>query len=272
MESSIKMVIFSDIHFLDRKYEWSGNRKLTEYSKILVDKTINTVDNTIKPDVCIHLGDLIQDTKNHEDDLKNLKTIWNQLQNFKTPFYTLIGNHDLKMMTSRNEVLKILDYEKGSFSVNINGYHLILLGTDVNNDICNENGGIYKTQYLPDEDIKWLENDLEENKDLKCIIFSHFGIAEDNMNGNYWFENDPESAMLKNRKEIKNIINKYNNILAVFCGHQHWTKNIVENNIPYYIVGSLIENINNDGVPDGVYYIVETENSKMKVTEKHIKL
>ena len=272
MNNIFKMVVFSDIHFLDRKYEGSRNRKLTEYSKMLVNKIINVVDNDIRPDLCVHLGDLIQDTKNHENDLKNLNIIWHQLQNFKTPFYTLIGNHDLKMMSSRNEVLHILGYEKGSFSININGYHLIFLNTDVKNDIDNINGGIYKTQYLPDEDIQWFEKDLEENKNFKCIIFSHFGIADDNMISNFWFENDPESALLKNRNEIKKIINKYNNILAVFCGHQHWTKHLNENNIPYYTVGSLIENINNDGIPDGVYYIVEIENSKLKVTENHIKL
>ena len=40
----IKIVIFSDIHYLDRKYEGSGNRKLTEYSSTLVDKIIDKVN------------------------------------------------------------------------------------------------------------------------------------------------------------------------------------------------------------------------------------
>lgn len=267
-----KLVVFSDIHYLDRKYEGHGDRKLTEYSGLLVDKIIEKVNYEIKPDICFHLGDLVQDTNDHDDDLKNIKRIWEQLQGFKIPFYTLIGNHDLKMMNSRNEVLDILGYKDATFSIDLNGYHFIILGTDVKKGIDSERGGIFKTQCIPDKDIEWLKKDLEDNKNSKIIILSHFGIAEDDMKGNFWFEEEPESALLKNRIEVKNVLNKYSNILAVFCGHQHWTKKIIENNIPYYMVGSIIENIHNDGIPDGVYYIVEIENDKVNVIEKHLKI
>ena len=63
-----------------------------------------------------------------------------------------------------------------------------------------------------------------------------------------------------------------NSILAVFSGHQHWTKKIIENGITYYIVGSLVENINGDDRPDGVYYIIDVNGDKVDVLEKHLKL
>lgn len=34
----------------------------------------------------------------------------------------------------------------------------------------------------------------------------------------------------------------------------------------------MTENINNDGIPDGVYFIVEVYKDKLEVTEKHIKI
>ena len=34
----------------------------------------------------------------------------------------------------------------------------------------------------------------------------------------------------------------------------------------------MTENINNDGVPDGVYFIVEIDKNKINVIEKHIRL
>ena len=34
----------------------------------------------------------------------------------------------------------------------------------------------------------------------------------------------------------------------------------------------MTENINNDGKPDGVYFIVEFDGNKLEVTEKHIRL
>lgn len=92
------------------------------------------------------------------------------------------------------------------------------------------------------------------------------------MKGNWWFETCPEHALLGNRKELKEIIKINKNILAVFSGHQHWTKKIVENEIPYYVIGSMTENINNDDIPDGVYFVVEFDGEKLNVIEKHIKI
>ena len=74
------------------------------------------------------------------------------------------------------------------------------------------------------------------------------------------------------KKQLKEIIEKYKNILGFFSGHQHWTKKIIENNITYYILGSLTENINNDNIPDGVYFVVNLENDKMEVIENHLSL
>lgn len=128
-----------------------------------------------------------------------------------------------------------------------------------------------KTQFISEEDIEWLKEDLKRNN-LPSILFTHFGIAEDDMQGNWWFEKHPEYAVLGNRKEIKEILKQDKNLLGVFSGHQHWTKKTVEDGIKYYILGSLTENINNDGIPDGVYFEVELEDKKIEVKEKHLKI
>lgn len=102
------------------------------------------------------------------------------------------------------------------------------------------------------------------------MIFTHFGLVEDDMIGNWWFETCKEDALLANRKEVKRILKTDNNIIGVFSGHQHWTKKIVEDNIDYYVVGSITENINNDGIPDGVYFEVYVDEKNITVCEKHI--
>lgn len=113
------------------------------------------------------------------------------------------------------------------------------------------------------------KKDLQKN-DIPCIIFSHFGIAEDDMIGNWWFESCPGNALLANRKELKKIIKKNDNVIGVFSGQQHWTKRIREDGIDYYIVGSITENINNDGIPDGIYFEVNIENKKIEIIERHL--
>ena len=112
---------------------------------------------------------------------------------------------------------------------------------------------------------------MNKNK-LPCLIFTHFGLAEDKQVGNYWFEMEPEVGLLGNRQIIKDIIKKDDNIIAIFSAHQHWTKTIDEEGKRYYILGSISENINNDGIPDGVYFEVNLEGKKINVKEHHIKI
>lgn len=267
-----KIIIFSDIHYLDKrpeKLDFRLSRKLTQYAIPILEKLTDEINTNIKPDITINLGDLVEDTYDHDRDIANLKFVWKKLEDIKTPFYSAIGNHDLRTMSRREEPEEIMGYKHSTFSIDIKGYHLVILGTEIRHELGTERGGIFKTQYISLEDIEWLKKDLKDNK-LPCLIFNHFGLAEDMMKGNYWFEKNPECALLKNRDEIKKILKNDKNVIAVFSGHQHWTKKLEENGIPYYVIGSLTENIKNDGIPDGVYFEVDLENNNVNVIEHHI--
>ena len=269
----LKLVIFSDLHYAPELPVNNGSkidRKLIQYSEQILEKLVNKINQNIKPDLVINLGDSIEDFNNKEKDLVNLKYIWNKYQDINTEFISCIGNHDLRSMDSRKEVEKIFGYSHSTFSRDVDGLHIVVLGTFVNNQVGTVEGGIFKTQYISNEDLEWLKKDLEKTT-LPTIVCLHFGVAEDKMSGNWWFENCPETALLGNRKELKAIIEKHN-VLAVFSGHQHWTKHIKENNVDYYVLGSLTENINEDGVPDGVYFIVEFDGKTIDVKGHHIKL
>ena len=264
----LKLCIFGDIHYIDKKPKWNVNRKLVEYAEELTIKLVDKINNDIKPDIVINLGDMIQTSGNLEDDKKNIMHICNLLNKIQKPYYTLIGNHELKSVESNKEVLDLLNYKTASYSLDIDEYHLIFIGTDINNEDKK-----YRTQYISEKDLLWLEKDLEVSKDKKIFLFSHFGIAEDiNIKENFWcYSEDGENLMLRNRAKLKQLI-KDKNIIAVFCGHQHWTKKIEENGINYYMLGSLTENINNDGIPDGVYFEVEISKDNIVVNERHLKI
>ena len=271
--SNCKLIIFSDIHYLDERPEeltFRLNRKLTQYSVEIVDKLINKI-NKEKPDVSICLGDLIEDKFNHDKDKENYKYIWNKLKNIQVPFYSVIGNHDLRTMNSRRELEEIMGYKNATFSFDLKGYHFIILTTDIREDLGGDDGGVYKAQCMSEREINWLKEDLDKNK-LPCVIFTHFGLAEDKQIGNYWFEKKPEAGLMNNRKEVKNIIKGDNNIIAVFSGHQHWTKQLNEDGKDYYILGSLTENIDMQGIPDGVYLEVKLEDRNVEIIENHIKI
>lgn len=264
MMNNLKLYLFSDIHYSNKIPSWPIKQKLIEYSEALVNKIIEKINKEKEADICIHLGDLIQASNNKQEDMENLKYIWSKLRKINVPCYTLLGNHELKNMDNNQEILQILGYKQASFSIDIKGYHLIFCNTQVNKEDSQ-----YKTQYLSNEDIIWLKEETARNK--KCLIFFHFGIAEDNLKGNFWYEKDPEGAMLRNRNKIKKFL-KSKNVMAIFTAHQHWTKTIIENGIPYFEIGSIIENTNEEDTPDGVYLEVELDENKITVTEKHLML
>lgn len=269
-----KIVIFSDLHYAPERPINNGSkieRKLIEYAEPLLDKITDKINNEINPDLVLYLGDVVEDFNDHDKDIENLNYIWKKLQKIESPFYSCIGNHDLRSMESRTEVEEIFGYEHSTFSFDIEGLHIVILGTYVNNELGREEGGIFKTQFISEDDMNWLKQDLKNNN-LPTIVCLHFGVAEDDMKGNWWFENLPETALLGNRKELKEILKNDENILAVFSGHQHWTKKIVEDGIPYYVVGSMSENINDDGIPDGVYFVVEFDGENLVVVEEHVRL
>ena len=271
---SLKVVMFSDLHYAPERPINNGSvidRKLTDLALPLLDKLIEKINNKIKPDVVFNLGDLVEDFNDKNQDLVNLSFIWNKFKDIKVPFYSLIGNHDLRSMDSRTEVEKIMGYNHSTFSFDIKGYHFVLLGLDVNNKIGHEYGGIYKTQFISNKDLEWLKEDLKNNK-LPCVVLSHFGVAEDDMKGNWWFEKNPSHALLGNRKELKEILKADKNLIAVFSGHQHWTKFNIEDNISYYVIGSMTENINDDNVPDGIYFEIELNDKNISILENHIRL
>lgn len=262
----LKLCIFSDIHYTDRIPNWSAKRKLVEYADSLTEKLIDKINNEIKPDIVIHLGDMIQASNDINIDKKNITHVWNLFKKIKKPYYTLLGNHELKSVQNNKEILDLINYKSATFSLDKFDYHLVFIGTDINNE-----DKLYKTHYISECDLEWLKNDLEINKDKKIIIFSHFGIAEDvNIKENFWcYSENGENLMLRNRTKLKELMQN-KNIIAVFCGHQHWTKKIEEKGINYYMIGSLTENINDNGIPDGVYFEVEIEKENVRIIEKHL--
>ena len=75
-------MFFSDIHYLDErpnKLDFNLSRKLTQYSLEIIEKLISII-NEKKPDMSICLGDLIEDTFNHDKDIMNYTYIWNILK------------------------------------------------------------------------------------------------------------------------------------------------------------------------------------------------
>ncbi|MBQ8588924.1 MAG: metallophosphoesterase [Firmicutes bacterium] len=270
----VTFVIVSDFHYALDKYldeRTRSGRKLMQYAQPLLERLIHEVNETIRPDFVVNLGDLIQDYGDYDEDVATLKDFWVKFRGFEVPVFTCVGNHDLRTTKDRAAVAAALEYERTTYSVDVAGIHLVVLGTDVDYNAVDERGTKYEKHWISQSDLDWLAEDLAETE-LPVIVCLHFGVAEDLQEGNYWFGSCPEEGLIANRKELKAVLKGSGKVRAVFSGHQHWTKTLVEDGIPYYLVGSMTENYNWDDVPDGVYLVVSINEATVKVTTKYLRL
>lgn len=77
---------------------------------------------------------------------------------------------------------------------------------------------------------------------------------------------DDECVFMKNRDEIKEIINRCGNVKAVISGHLHEKRVIRENGVDYYVIPSMIADNSNDGCPLGSHLNIETEDEELTLS------
>ncbi len=256
-------IVFADLHYFGDPIEtavFNTEKKLVQYAEPLLEKLTALLHTD---DICINLGDIIQDTNDKQKDIECLQYMFGKLKEMPCPCYSVLGNHDLKMMDTVKEVEDLVGHPS-TFSMDVDGFHLVFLTTQIRSELGLGRGGIFKTQYMADHTLLWLEKDLAQNT-LPCLVFTHFALAEDDTIEDACF-------FLKNRRAVKDILKKDANVLAVFSGHQHLTKTHVENDIPYYVLGSMTACGEQQGVPTGVYFELTLEDGTVTVTEKHIAL
>ncbi len=262
----MKILLFSDTHYYGGDMEtaiFSKTKKLVEYALPMLD-ALQEKCAEYAPDLCLHLGDLIQDTQNHDGDVQALSLMADRLRAFPCPCRSLLGNHDMKMMASRREAEGYLGDVFVNGSVNLCGWHLVFLNTGIRPEMGLGRGGILRSHEMTAEEIAWLRQDLAENG-LPCLVFIHYPLAED--------DSVADGCMfLKNRAEVKEILRSDANIRAVFAGHQHRTKTVLEDGIPYFLLGSLTGCPSENGIPDGVYLTVDTDGQNIRVTQHRIEL
>ena len=241
----MRFAVINDIHHGREELSKGVNRKLSRYSKELLIEFIEKMNTEIKPDFLVQLGDVVQDA-NYEEDTKNFKEVVNELKKLNCPVYHLVGNHDYLNIPEK-ELLTILNYKTFWYSCDNDKYHLIFLYSRQRpkNNIT-----------VSDEQVRWFSKDLEETN-KKTLIFIHHSLANQNIKGNFWFDGRPDHCLVKQREEIRALIENSGKVIAVFNAHLHWNNITVHKCIPYITVQSLVENFNNDEVPSKSFTIVD---------------
>lgn len=252
----MKFAILTDIH-LGPEGNYKGVLKeINKDVKTFLDDFVTEMNNNVRPDFIVVLGDLVEDD-NEINDKNNIDYIVKLLTRLECPVYYVAGNHDLKNI-SELELAKLFNQKRLYYSFDSGSFHFIVLFSRVAED---------RTIWIPDEQKEWLKQDLDKT-DKKSIVFVHHGLADQDLTGNPWFEGRPEDCLIANRKEIRNIFSISNKVIAAFNSHLHWDKQDIHDNIPYFTIQSLTENEDDKGIASETHAVVNIEDNKVNVEIK----
>ena len=260
----MKILVFSDLHYFGGDMEiFHSERKLVQYALPMLDAFIKVAEDE-GVSLAVNLGDIIQDTGDKEKDLSCLSYMFERLKRFPCPCHSVLGNHDMKMMDSIDEIEAVMEQERTTYSIDYEGYHLVFLTTEIRPEMGTRRGGSYKTQHLSQSTLQWLSQDLAKNT-LPCFVFTHFPLVDDS-------RVTDACAYMSNRAEVKEILYSTKNVKAVFVGHQHPPRVMEENGLTYYVVGSPTFAPAEDGIPIGVYRMIEADGDRIDIQERRIVL
>ena len=256
----MKLTVIADLHYFGGDIttaRFDPEKKQVRYALPMLEHLMRTCD----ADLCVNLGDLIQDDYDKQRDLEVFARIYGMLSGFPCPCHSILGNHELKMMDCIEDMEALLGH-KATYSMDVKGYHLVFLSPQVRPELGIRRGGCYKSQYLGEKTIQWLADDLAKNE-LPALIFVHYPLAEDEM------VDDPLMFM-NDRARVKEILKNDPNLLAVFSGHQHVAKEIVEDGVRYILAGALCPAPDESGAVRGEYMEVTLCGTDLTAANKAI--
>jgi len=243
--SDLKFVQLSDVHFSDAGENTTF--KMTGESPKLLEDAVNQINEIPDLNFVMLTGDQVNVPYE-----KQLQGFLGYADKIKAPWYFAFGNHDrcvggyltkqlyLDIIGAHNENFK---FKTPYYSfVPQKGYKVIVLDTIINDRITS-NGNI------SDEQLVWLDKELENSKKDVVLIFMHVPIIEPFPSNGH---------KLLNAGAVQGIIEKYKNPIGVFSGHYHAAKITQNGNVLYVSSPALVSYPN-------AFRVITVRNQRKKV-------
>ncbi len=228
----VKFGAFADVHYAKNL---TIGKRYCDLSLMRVKKIVHDFNNR-NLDFCICLGDIITSVQDYDIDKLNIKRVLDEFNNFDMPSHIILGNHDLEAM-SKSDFYTIFDKDTKStyYSFAHENSKFIVLDANYladNSDYCKGNYN-WTESYVCDEQITWLENELNACKEKNIIIFTHQNLDYRMNNGVI------DACVIKNHKEVAQILESSKKRITVIQGHYHNGDYQEINNITYITLKAL---------------------------------
>lgn len=238
--------LLTDIQYADRPMQ------IGRYYRNALYKTNNCIDalNRVPVDFCVHLGDLIDWPGDPEKGHQALSTMISAMKRFDGPMYYLLGNHDVDSVSSRDLAVR-LGMLNGQtwYAFNFKEVHFIALDCnfDASGSAYQPGSTVWDQCYIPDEELQWLESDLQTTRSKIVVILVH-ALLDDMDNPH----------VIKNAAAVRSILEASKKRLIVFQGHMHSGHESMTNGICYHTLRSIV-----DGRTRTCYWVVEVDQNEI---------
>jgi 3',5'-cyclic AMP phosphodiesterase CpdA len=246
----------TDLHFGPAAYHDGKLRKLTHHAAELTRGVVRAMNEEIRPDLLVNLGDDIED-ESREADLARYTECQDILRTAHAELVNVAGNHDT-IHLNRDDLARIWRHEGPLYhSFDRGGFHLVVLHTIERKDL---------DVRIPHAQLEWLKADLERTT-LPVVILMHHPAGEQDLEDSFWFKGVPQLALVKERAELRQILEESGKVRVVFNGHVHRNHLDVIRGIPYVTLQSLVENLDEDapGRPAAAYAFARFEGTRCTV-------
>lgn len=246
----------TDLHF-GPKASFEGKlRKLSHHAGELTRRVVAAMNDRLRPDLLVNLGDDIED-EHREADLARYGECQEILRTAKAELVNVAGNHDTIHMGQAD--LNRFWRREGPlhYSLDRGGFHLVVLHTLEAKDV---------DVRIPPAQLAWLRDDLARTA-LPTVVLMHHPASEQDLSDSFWFHAAPHLALVREREELRSILEESGKVRAVFNGHVHRNHLDVIRGIPYVTVQSLIENLDDDapGRPAASHAVAHLEARRITV-------
>lgn len=207
LAGEVKFVQLSDVHYTDKRQ--SGSGRMLKESGQLLEAAVEQINEIKNLDFVVFTGDII----NNPDKTLSEK-FGAVVNNLKPKWYWTTGNHDVGTSLTKAEFVLMMNSinhrqrAKPYYYFEIDEFIFIVMDGTIDTR-PSSNAQFSK------EELQWLEGVLNKYSGKYAVIFQHFPIIEP-------FRSHTHDII--NAGEYLELLDKYNNILAVFSGHYHAAK------------------------------------------------
>ncbi len=243
----VRFGLVTDCHYADAKP--AGTRFYRESRDKLAECVARMNDERV--DFLIELGDFKDQGRPpvERETLSYLQAIETVFQRFNGPTYHVLGNHDMDSISKAQCLARMENTNvhagRSYYSFDVRGLHCVVLDANYTSSGKDYDHGNFDwtDANIPSHELDWLRKDLAATSG-PVVAFLHQLL------------DGTGSVYVKNAAEVRDILQKAGNVLAVFQGHHHAGSYNGISGIHYYTLKALIEG---SGPASSAYAIAEVQ-------------